>query len=136
MIFQIDPPKSEFTLLLAIRRLFQPFQQLQGIISGNSTDIGSCVKTAAYGRSFRSGKQFTVISHVQLHASDTCRLASRHPRDRRTDRGGNAAGAASTTTLHGQAPITISKLHSRLAISFLYNSCTGSSKSAGFKPLS
>ena len=86
----------------ALRRLRhgQPLQfrqVFQGLFAAAAAHFRRGRQRTAHRRTLRRTEEPAAELPIQVHARHSCRLALRHPRDRRRNRGGDAAGTTTGT---------------------------------------
>ena len=84
-----------YSAIVSTRRRFQRRKPAQGMRAVIPAHQRLRAEAGANGRSFRMTKDAAAMLLVQLHTMHAGRLAVGHGRDRRADRGRDAAGAAS-----------------------------------------
>ena len=83
------------------------FERLDGcdrVLAARSAHRGQWTQAPADLGTLRLSEDRAAIVVCELHAAHAGRLAVRHARDRRADRGRDAAGAATGATFHGGQP--------------------------------
>lgn len=84
--------------------LFQPTKQPDRLLSTFPTNHRIGLERSTYSRPRLVTEQRTEIGFGKMNATDTRRLAKRHARHRRADRGGYATGTTARATIHSSHP--------------------------------
>lgn len=79
---------------------FERAQVVQGELPGGAAHLLTGTQARAEGRSLGLSKQRAAVIRQELDAADSCRLAQRHPGNRRGDRRRDAASATARATVH------------------------------------